>query len=119
MNSDAKQEMERLSGEIDAAISELRDCVQELARCEHSYRYSKAKAWALVDRVNPDGTRRLAAEVECSIDEMTADLRYARDLAEGMRQAALENVRAKRQQLSAWQTWMAADRAEAEFVRTT
>lgn len=115
---EAKEEMERLANEIDAAITELRACVERLARSEHTYRFSKAKAWAMTDRVNPDGSRRLAAEIECSIDEMTADLRYERDLAEGLRQVALEAVRSKRQQLSAWQTWLAADRAEAEFVRT-
>jgi hypothetical protein len=63
--------------------------------------------------------KRLAAEIEAEVDELTADLRFARDRADYLRQVALEAVRSRRQQLSAWQSWVAAERAEAEFVRTS
>lgn len=114
---DSTTEMLRLSRLLDEALDELRSQSQEAAKSEHGYRLSRAKAWLHIDKQH-DGQKRLAAEIEADVDALTADLRYQRDLADGLRQAALEAVRSRRQQLSAWQSWMAADRAEAEFART-
>ena len=111
-------EMKRLSMSLDASLEDLKQYALESAEAEHSYRQSRAKAWMIVDKTTPEGVKRLAAEIEADVDEMTSDLRFKRDRAEGFRQAALEVVRSRRQQLSAWQSWAALERAEAEFVRT-
>jgi hypothetical protein len=114
----AKSEMERLSDLLDESIEQLQVFAQNVASAEHAYRQSKARAWGHVCKTHEDGSKKLAAEIDAEIDGLTADLRYARDLADWSRQACLEAVRSRRQQLSAWQSWVAAERAEAEFVRT-
>lgn len=113
-----RETMEILCASLEEGLEELKHWALKLAQSEHAYRRSKAKAWAMVDKVTSDGTKKLAAEIEAGVDEMVADLRMARDQAEYMRQASLEAVRSRRQQLSAWQSLAAAERAEAEFVRT-
>lgn len=115
--TDPTTEMLRLSRLIDQGIDELRQASQQLAEMEHAYRYAKAQAWTAVDKTK-DGAKRLAAEIEADVDALSADHRYHRDLAEANRQTALESIRSRRQQLSAWQSWMAADRVEAELART-
>jgi hypothetical protein len=112
------EEMKRLSASLDEGLDLLRQHALELAEAEHAYRRSKAKAWVIVSREGKNGAKRLAAEVEAEVDEMTCGLRFKRDQAEAVRQAALEMVRSRRQQISAWQSWAALERAEAEFVRT-
>jgi hypothetical protein len=103
----------RLSHLIDAGIQALREQSQHLAESERVYRRGKSAAWA-----RSAGQEMLAKEREAWVDSETADMRYERDLAEGMRQAALEAVRARRTQVSALQSILAAERAEAEFSRT-
>jgi|LakMenEpi03Aug12_release.lakeMendotaPanAssembly.Ray.scaffolds.fasta_scaffold01756_25 hypothetical protein len=113
------EEMRRLSSLIDDALEELKRFAVDLAESENRYRHSRSKAWGMVSKTTDDGVKRLAAEIEAEVDELTADLRFARDRADYLRQVALEAVRSRRQQLSAWQSWVAAERAEAEFVRTS
>lgn len=113
------EEMHRLSSLIDDALEELKRFAVDLAESENRYRHSRSKAWGMVSKTTDDGAKRLAAEIEAEVDELTADLRFARDRADYLRQVALEAVRSRRQQLSAWQSWVAAERAEAEFVRTS
>ena len=105
------EELRRLSRLIDKGLEALRDQATEFARCEQAYRQAKATAWIEA----PEGT---VDAKKAWVEGRTSDARYARDLADGLRQAALEAVRSRRGQLSAWQSWMAAERAEAEFART-
>lgn len=114
----AKQEMQRLSALVDEAVEELKTYVSDLAASEHAYRQSKARAWVHVSKVDSEGAKKFAGEIEAEIDGLIADLKYQRDYADGMRQSALESLRSRRQQLSAWQSWAAMERAEAEFART-
>jgi hypothetical protein len=111
----------RLSGLIDQGVTALREQSKALATAERNYRRSKAEAWVRCPNDPHDrkgGDREwTAARREAWVDAECADLRYERDLAEGMRQAALEAVRARRAQLSALQSILAAERAEAEFAR--
>jgi hypothetical protein len=51
-------------------------------------------------------------------DSAAVHLRKARDIAEGMKMAALEAVRSRRAQLSAVQSIANAVKAETEFART-
>lgn len=109
--TEAESEVRRLSRQLDAGLDVLRSTAEELAEAEREYRKGKALAW--VNRT--DGTAR---EREAQVDADTADLRYQRDLAEGVRRAALESVRARATQISLWQTLVNAHRSEAEFART-
>lgn len=110
--ADYVDEVRRLSGLLDAALSFLREQVREAAEAEQAYRKAKGRAWVEV----PEGT---VPEREAWVDEDTADVRFARDVAAGMKKAAIEAVRARRAQISAIQSVLAMERAEAEFVRTT
>lgn len=121
--ADVPAEMSRLSRLIDGGIEALRDQSTSLAEAEQTYRKAKAQAWVKCptdDHGVKAGEREwTAARREAWVDAETADLRRVRDIAEGMRQAALEAVRARRTQVSALQSILAADRAEAEFARTS
>lgn len=105
------RELLRLSRLVDDGVKALADQARELAEAEHDYRLAKAQAWL----VAPAGT---VPERESWVDGQCADARRRRDLAEGMRVAALEALRSRRAQLSALQSVLAAHRAEAEFART-
>ncbi len=100
-------EARRLSNKIDEGVRALNLSAQESASAERDYRLAKARAWT----VHTEGT---AKEREARVDASTADERFVRDLAEAGRQAALEALRSRRQQLSAVQSLAAAFRAEAE-----
>lgn len=111
-------EMRRLSDLIDRGVTALREQSEKLAAAEHDYRQAKAEAWITVERRTFDDEKRLAAEIEAEVNGRCAEHRQARDLAEGMRQAALESLRSRRTQLSALQSLLAAHREEAGFART-
>ena len=104
-------EMRKLSHLLDGGLAMLREQAVVLADAEATYRQAKARAWVEA----PDGT---AAAKAAYVDGITADLRRARDIADGVRLAALEAVRSRRTQVSALQSLLAAHRAEAEFART-
>jgi hypothetical protein len=104
-------EMRRLSRLLDSGLDVLRETAESLAQAESAYRKAKALAW--VD--NPTGT---AKQREAKVDADTADLRYERDVADGVRRAAIESVRARATQISALQSLLAAHKAEAGFDRT-
>ena len=110
---EAAEEMRRLSSLPDKGLAALRDTATDLASAEHAYRKARARAWVELDR-----TDTTAKEKEDQVNAATADARLGRDTAEGLRQAALEAVRSRRTQISALQSLLAADRAEAEFART-
>ena len=102
-------EARRLSERIDAGVRELAKQADAEAQAEHAYRKARAVAWQTVE-----GT---AKEREDAVDAVTADQRLARDVARGARQASLEALRSRRQQLSMVQTLAAACRSEAELLR--
>lgn len=104
-------ELLRLSRLLDDALSYLRRATEEYAEAEAIYRVAKAHAWIEV----ASGT---VPEREAAVNGSTAVLRQKRDLADGMRQAALEAIRSRRGQLSAVQTLANAYREDAAFSRT-
>ena len=105
-------EARRLSALIDRGVEALRNSAEELAAAENAYRHGKAQAWVTVQADDA-----LAKHKEAHVDAMTADLRMARDIAEGQRQAALEALRSRRTQLSALQSVLAATKSEMEMGR--
>jgi hypothetical protein len=118
--SEAFSEALRLSGLLDAGIAQLREASIAVAGAERDYRKSKAQAWVECPRDDHGGraTDWTAGKREAWVDAQTADLRYTRDLAEGVRAAATEAVRARRTQISMLQSLMNAHRAEAELAGT-
>ncbi len=110
-------EMRDLSRRIDEGVQRLAHEAKHAAASERDYRKAKAEAWVTV-RAVASGEKITAAELAARVDGATADLRYERDLAEGMRQAALEALRSRRAQVSALQSLLAAGREEAAFART-
>lgn len=108
---EAAREVRRLSSLLDSGLEVLRTSSEQLAKTEAAYRKAKALAWVN----NTEGTVR---EREAKVDADTADKRYERDVAEGLRRAALESVRARATQISAIQSLLNAYRSEADFART-
>lgn len=108
------ERMDVLSRQGDAALAFLKAKVMEHAEAEAIYRAAKAEAWVLV-RDKDD--IQLAAERQAWVEAHTAQLRKARDIALGLRQAALEAIRWRRGQLSSLQTTTNAFIEEAKFVR--
>ena len=96
----------RLSGKIDEGVRHLNASAIESADAEWAYRLARAKAWH-----DTDGT---AKQREDAVNAATADERRVRDLAEAGRQASLEALRSRRQQLSAVQTLVSALKSELE-----
>lgn len=109
--AEAAAEVRRLSHLLDAGLDVLRSAAEETASAEREYRKARALAWVS----HTEGT---AGFRESQVDGATADLRYARDLSEGMRRAALESVRARSTQISMLQTLLNAHKAEASFTQT-
>jgi hypothetical protein len=107
---------------IDQGLTAMRELAEAYAQAEADYRKAKSEAWVRCPVDDPAvkaGEREwTAARREAWVNAQTADLRYARDLAEAMRQAALESVRSRRAQLSAIQTFANAHREEAGLART-
>lgn len=104
------QEGMRLSKALDAAITELKAQVADAAMKERDYRLNKSLKF--IEAKVRDG---LAKEKEAWVDAETANERMARDVAEGMRQATMEEVRNLRGQLSFVQTYLNAQKADFEF----
>ena len=107
---------------IDQGIAAMREFADKYANAERDYRKAKSEAWVRCPLDDPSvkaGEREwTAARREAWVDAQTADLRYARDLAEAMREAAKESVRSRRAQLSSVQTFANAHREEAGLART-
>jgi hypothetical protein len=103
-------EAQRLSALLEAGLKALREAADEYARAENAYREKRAGLY-----LRSNGT---VGEREAYVDSYTGGERLRRDVADGMRSAALEAVRSRRQQLSALQSLLAAHRSEAEYVRT-
>lgn len=104
------EEMLRLSRLIDDGVAMLVRSAREYATAEDEYRLARATAFLAAG--GSVGERNATA------DQKTSKERRAAHLAEGMKQAALEAIRARRAQLSALQSLLASHRAEAEFART-
>jgi hypothetical protein len=106
-----QKEVSRLSLLIDEGIAALVKSAHDVAQAEFDYRKEKAKAWVEA----PQGTVPVR---EAWVEAQTAEWKRTLDLAEGMRQASLEAVRSRRQQLSAVQSLLAALKADHDFHRT-
>lgn len=99
------------AAELRASMADLEQRSRDYAKTERTYRLARSTAYLAAH----GGT---VAEREAHADQATADLRYERDMAEGLKVSALEAVRSNRTILSAIQTLAGLYKAEAEFDRT-
>lgn len=95
---------------VRAALADLESRAVAYAKAERAYRLAKSTAYLATD-----GT---VAEREAKAEAAINELRYARDLAEGLKVSALEAVRSHRGVLSAIQTLARLYEQEASFDRT-
>lgn len=118
MAADIGAEMRRLSRLADQGVDALRRAADDAAKAEHMYRLAKARAWVESSQLeNPvTGKPETAGAREAWVNGETADARLGRDTAEALRLASLEALRTRRQQLSALQSWLAAERAEIQLA---
>ena len=114
---EAMDEMRRLSKLLDDGLGALRLYAREYADAEASYREAQARAWLAAPRRH-EGEKITAGEREAWVNGETREQRRARDYADDMRKAALEAVRSRRGQISAWQSLLAAEREELAMART-
>lgn len=97
---EGETEREYWCRQIEDGIAYVRHMNLAYARAEWAYRKAKARAWA---EVKAEGGRS-AKHQEEEVNARTADDRYLRDLAQGEKQGALDSLRARAGELSAWQT---------------
>lgn len=119
---DFAREFDRFSRLLDGALGLVKEQVHALAESEAEYRKAKAKAWVECP-TDPAGTKAgerdwTADRRSAWVDAQTADLRRARDIADGMVKAGMEAVKSRRTQISALQSLLGARREEAAFYRT-
>lgn len=95
---------------VRAALADLEVRAVGYAKAERAYRLAKSTAYL--------ATTGTVAEREAHAETAINELRYQRDLAEGLRLSSLEAVRSHRGVLSAVQTLARLYEQEASFDRT-
>lgn len=113
--SDFIEDVRRFSDDLDKALRWSSDQIRNYAEKEAAYRKAKSEAWVKVRIELPSAT---VPERVAWVESVTAEVRQERDVAEGMRQHSYELIRSRRAQLSAIQSLLASERAEAEYTRT-
>lgn len=99
------------------------DAIKDAAENERLYKLGEAKAMLLVDDYKNADDRRAQVEakritIEDRPGEVTVNaLRYAAHLAEGKRDACKQAVNNYRQEMSALQSLISLEKAEAEFEK--
>jgi hypothetical protein len=98
---------------VEEAQAELESQTVMYAESERRYRQAKAMAY-----LQATGKTVAEREAHAELENGIGELRFARDVAEGKKNAALEAVRSRRAILSAEQTLTKLVTVEAEFTRT-
>lgn len=111
-------ERKELAERLQEDIVVLKQQSLRLAESERDYRKARARAWIECPTDGPGEKFWTAKRREDWVDAETADQRYVRDMADGMRDSAREAIRARATELSAWQTLVSAHKEEAAFART-
>jgi len=95
---------------VEVAIDEAKEAAQRYATADQGYK--KAHATAFVQAEGAMDLRKATA------DEAAADARFELKEAESLWSVAMENARARRAILSAFQTWCRAHCQELELANT-
>jgi hypothetical protein len=116
------QEGRRLSAGLDDALRQMEEVIPVAAAAERDYRKAKSEAWLRCpndDAGVKAGEREwTAARREAWVNAQTSDLRYARDVADGMIRLSQNAVKSRQVQISLLQSVASAFKVEAEFART-
>lgn len=104
-------EMVRLTKLLDEAIQELYQHSADWAKLDNDYRHLKASSYLASDEELRVADREMLADQTCK------ESRYLAHLSQAMKDAATENVRARRTQLQALQSLMVALKAEMDLAR--
>jgi hypothetical protein len=104
------QEARRLRDLLQSGLTAFREQSVALAEAEREYRKGKAEAWV---RRAGEG---LAGERAALVDADTADLRYQRDLADGMAKAARLAVQVRLSELDFLRSEFAALREDMRLA---
>ncbi len=105
-------EASRLSAELEKTIPQLTECVRVSAETENKYRKAKSAAYVTARTMDE---LKFANERTAWVDAETADLRQARDIADGLKTAQIELIRNLRQQMSLLQTLANANKEDQSF----
>jgi hypothetical protein len=107
--SPERAELNRL---IAKGVKYLREQNAAAAAAEEKYRKAKAETWTTVKAEGGRTAEHMKDEVQARV----AHLGRARDIAAGEVKAAMEVIRLRRQQLSAWQTDQNGDGEEFDHA---
>ncbi len=103
--------------ELDQALAELKSQAAAFAMAEREYR----RSWsiAIVGATGKNAEERAAkAEQHRFATGDLSDIRYQRDLADGLKSSASQTVKAKTQVVSALQSMASGIRQELRFAQT-
>lgn len=114
-------EREQIQGRILDAMEQLQSALVEHkaaavahATADHAYRQAQARAWL---SLKTDGSeKRTEAHFKALVDQACSDEMHKCRLAEANHEAAKELVRALQTQISAGQSILSAERAEANAI---
>lgn len=110
MNADLFQELLNRGRELLEACDQLKDDALEAARKDNAYRRAKSIAYLASSGTIPE--RQAIVDKTCEADRLAAHE------AAAIKEAQLERVRSLRTAISAFQTYLNANREEAAFART-
>lgn len=112
MSERVSPERKHLNELITRGVKYLREQNAAASKAEREYRQAKAEAWATVKHEGG----RTAEHMKDEVQSRVAELGEKRDVAAGEVKAALEVIRLRRQQLSAWQTDQNAEGEEFDHA---
>lgn len=101
------ERMTQASEHVREALKEHRAQCEVYAKANRAYHRERAKAY--IAATGTIDERRAHADI------VVEELRFKRDLSEGLRQSALEAVRAQREDLGMWRSYVAAAREGVVF----
>lgn len=115
------KEGRRLTGLLEAALASVPERVRAAATAERDYRKAVQEAWVRCPRdekgVKAGDKDWPVSRREAWVDAETSDLRYVRDVAEGMLRNAYGAQRAYETQISLLQSTANVYKAEAQFAQ--
>lgn len=105
-----------LSDALEFTKSELENVAVSCAKKESAYRLAKSIAYLTV-KATPENQKATVATLEAMVDKACTEEREAAYIAKALKEAAFENIKSTRAQLSALQSVAATVRSEHELAR--
>lgn len=112
---DLHSQLLELTNKLTHAQNELKTASLDWASAENAYRQAKAISYLTIKSL-PDNVKATVATLEAMVDKSVQEERQRAYIARSLKEAALENVRSIRAQLSALQSIAASVRSELELA---